>query len=149
MYLYGAEEGDIGIDERMEESIHLATQMAELFGNDFGEENVQPLVPEVQMAADACLEAPHTPESDFVPPPPPPHPTPAFPRDPLLRCPLCTGYTRRGASRGLTAHLSWRHQGDSLSETACEVLRGLDRGVCCGEGCGALRQCFEILLEVQ
>ena len=68
-----------------------------------------------------------------IDPPPPVHPVP------ILRCPLCTGYTTKGPTRGLMAHLTWKHFGQCLPEPACVVLRGLDRGMCCGEGCGAVR----------
>ena len=64
---------------------------------------------------------------------------PAASADPLLRCPLCTGYGARGLSRNLISHLTVSHHGECLPEVACEVLRGLDRGTCCGEGCGGLR----------
>ena len=56
---------------------------------------------------------------------------------PPLRCPLCTGFSSHGPPRCLTAHLTRSHSGHILSEHACHVLHGLDRGVC--EDCGALR----------
>ena len=58
---------------------------------------------------------------------------------PVLRCPFCTGFATRGPARGLMCHLTCRHAGAALTEVACDQLRGLERGVCCGQGCGALR----------
>lgn len=58
---------------------------------------------------------------------------------PALRCPLCTGFSTRGPARGLIVHLTRRHAGATLSESACELLHGLERGICPKEGCGALR----------
>ena len=76
-------------------------------------ESVDMLTAERNRIIDELFEAPPTPVLQ-----------PATPT-PVLRCPLCIGYTTRGVSRGLMAHLIWRHHGECLLEAACEVLPSL------------------------
>ena len=72
-----------------------------------------------------------------VTPPPPPlvGVVPVVP--PILKCPLCTGFSTREAARGLILHLVHRHAGETVNGPCQSVLAGLDRGVCVD--CGALR----------
>ena len=66
--------------------------------------------------------------------PPPPAAPPVAP----LRCPLCTRY-EGSSSQGLVQHLARQHAGQQLSDSACMVLKGIERGICPRPSCRCLR----------
>lgn len=55
-----------------------------------------------------------------------------------LRCPFCD-FSTSGPARGLICHLTCRHGGAEINEPERAILSGLDRGICTGTDCGALR----------
>ena len=54
------------------------------------------------------------------------------------RCPWCPG-TSFATPGGLMRHITTQHEGTAMDATIVETLRGLDRAVCTGPGCGCIR----------
>ena len=57
-------------------------------------------------------------------------PSPFSAGRPLLRCPMCTGFSTKGPVRGFMLHLTSRHCGAKIDERARAALHGLERGIC-------------------
>ena len=66
-------------------------------------------------------------------------PRPADLEPNALRCPFCSTYASNGPARGLMRHISCRHAGRLIDDSARQLLSALERGVCPASGCGALR----------
>ena len=157
MHLYGDEDRhtDVLLEEQMAESIDLATQMVELFGDD---ENTQETTgggtptesfhvgPDVVMMS----ETEALPPEAIISPPSPPYVDEAPPlcgeqggifelpenrEVPRVRCPWCSFSS--ATSGGLVRHISSKHEGSTIDDGTCSLLLGLGKGCCVA--CGALR----------
>ena len=147
MQLYGDEED---LDDLLCGSIEMATRMVELVDEGIRNDTLPPTP-----FGPTALSPHHPVDVEFVVPPtaidvedlsdvvseeppvilPPP---PVLDQQPSLRrCPFCTGFASRGPVRGLMLHISSRHAGNILNDSARASLTGLDKGMC--TNCGALR----------
>ena len=110
----------VDLDDLLNDSIQMATQAVELFGDDD-----DTLPPTNGIPAPIHFGSP----VEFLSQLSPEQPRLA------LRCPLCTGFSTKGPVRGLMLHMTTRHCGAAIDNQTCSTLHGLERGLCINCGC--------------